>query len=172
MWQAIKNFARLWWASETNVFNNFLDALLGLVVQIVFPVISLRMVYSTNSTLFSTFGFPILTISAAAMYDSFNRIIAAHYTKERDLEDVNSSTEFKVIESGYTVIYTKLVVRIVLHFITILAAFLLSNDPTSLHLRWIPYALLIFSGIHMFREMCSTLCTYMVRKFGTNNLSI
>ncbi len=66
----IKNY---WTAEETNLFRNYRDALAGVVVLILIPVLSIVSAVYVEAYTFWDYAFPIVSIALAGMYDTYGR---------------------------------------------------------------------------------------------------
>jgi len=62
-----------WGARDNNIFNSYIDALLGFIPLIVFPVLSLVMVIRVAQPTTWNYTFPIISICVAGMYDAYGR---------------------------------------------------------------------------------------------------
>lgn len=59
---------------ESNIFKNYIDALFGVVVLLVFPVVSMISVVCFMQTIgFFEYCFPIISICCAGAYDTYGR---------------------------------------------------------------------------------------------------
>lgn len=106
---------------ETNIFKNYFDAFLGIIVLICLPLCSLIMVFTSDNTGFWSYVFPLSSISLAGVYDAYGR-----YEK-------GAPQNFK------------LGTRVVLDFMAMFLAACVSNiDKTWKH--YIPSIILLLSG--------------------------
>lgn len=69
-WKTVCNY---WFDENTNVFHNYIDAILGMIVLVVFPAISIVNVFLSSAVGFSDYFFPIFSIAFAGMYDAYGR---------------------------------------------------------------------------------------------------
>ena len=68
---AIKNYFK---DPESNLFNNYIDALLGAIVLLLFPVLSLILVFFIlNNANLLNYVFPLFSICIAGAYDTYGR---------------------------------------------------------------------------------------------------
>lgn len=68
-----KTVKKYWLNEKTNVFNNYIDAVFGVVVLVAFPAASLATVFFCETVGWSNYVFPILSIAGAGMYDAYGR---------------------------------------------------------------------------------------------------
>ena len=64
---------RYWSSPETNIFNGAVDALLGSIILIVLPFVSLISAVSVDATTWANYAFPIMSICLAGAYDTYGR---------------------------------------------------------------------------------------------------
>lgn len=117
-----------WLAEDTNIFKNYRDALGGLVVLILIPLLSIWLVISINEYTFWSYTFPFLSISLAGAYDTYGRY------------------------EGVSPKNFKLVIRVILDFTALFfAVFSIGTD--SLVLPYIAPALLVICGLFLTFEI-------------------
>lgn len=63
---------------ENNIFKNYFDALLSVFPLVIFPIVSLFSVFYAKDTTFWNYTFPIVTLSAAGIYDTYGRYERGH----------------------------------------------------------------------------------------------
>ena len=63
-----------WDKDENNIFRNYIDALIGGLVLVVIPFVSLISVYLVENINFFSYLFPLISISAAEIYDAYGRM--------------------------------------------------------------------------------------------------
>lgn len=68
--QALK---RYWSDTATNIFRNYIDALLGTVILIMLPGASLVFALTECNTTWGNYVFPIMSICLAGAYDTYGR---------------------------------------------------------------------------------------------------
>jgi len=71
--QTIKKY---WFDEQTNVFNNYIDAIFGLIVLVCFPALTVLPVAILESVDWFNYVFPIISVSCAGMYDAYGRYTA------------------------------------------------------------------------------------------------
>lgn len=64
---------KYWFDLETNIFKNYIDAILGSLVLIVLPAISLISAVIVDTTTWANYLFPIVSICLAGIYDTYGR---------------------------------------------------------------------------------------------------
>lgn len=64
---------KYWFDLETNIFKNYIDAILGSLVLIVLPAISLVSAVIVDTTTWANYLFPIVSICLAGIYDTYGR---------------------------------------------------------------------------------------------------
>lgn len=134
--QALKRYIALWNNQETYIFNSCLDAIWGMVVMVILPAMSLYYVVSSNDIVWSSYGFPIFSLSAAALYDCY-----ARYSSEQE-----AGNNVKIKRS-------KLIIRGLLHILTLLLSLLICGNQALERVRWCPFVFLTFSAIILLREV-------------------
>lgn len=117
-----------WLSEETNIFRNYIDALIGLVVLVVIPAISILFVLLTSNYTFWSYTFPFISISFSGAYDTYGRY------------------------EGASPRNVKLVVRVIFDFLAIFFA-TLSIRTNSKILPYIAPILLFVSGLFLTFEI-------------------
>ena len=126
---AVCNLFKLWSNTDTYIFKNCFDAMFGFLVLIILPAISLSYVITSGSTMFSSYGFPILSISFAAIYDCYGRYFDVRGTSQED--------NVKKMKNG---------IRVFLHICTVLATLFFCGNQSYGSLKWTPYTFLFLSA--------------------------
>lgn len=62
-----------WFSNETNIFKNHIDALYGLGVLVLIPLLSIILTIRIDSSSFWNYSFPLISISLAEIYDVYGR---------------------------------------------------------------------------------------------------
>lgn len=112
---------KYWIASQTNIFKNYIDAILGIIVLVFLPLGSLMLVNVSEDTGFWIYVFPLISISLAGVYDAYGR-----YEKD-------SPQNFK------------LGIRVVLDMLAIFFAAYFANTE-RIWAHYIPSILLLLNG--------------------------
>lgn len=102
----IKNFLhsifiniKIYWLDiNSNVFNDFVDAIFGLIVLIILPAVSLYSVHLFDVVDFWNYTFPILSIGMAGIYDSYGR-----YEK---FSPKNKKLIFRIVLDSFSVVFS------------------------------------------------------------------
>lgn len=121
----IKNY---WNAENTNIFNNYRDALAGSVVLVVVPALSVFFAVFVERYTFWNYTFPLLSISLAGLYDTYGRY------------DQGSPKN------------QKLMVRAIVHFVSIFFAALCIGIESKV-LPYISPCLLCVCGLFLISEI-------------------
>lgn len=69
----IKVALKSWFKIESNIFNNYKDALIGFVVLICIPLLSIVLTINAVHINFFDYVFPLVSISLAELYDIYGR---------------------------------------------------------------------------------------------------
>lgn len=125
LWNTVKQY---WLDEKTNVFNNYIDAVFGVVVLVVFPAASLATVFFCETVGWSNYVFPIISVAGAGMYDAYGRCSV----KERSV---------------------KLSIRVAIDSVAIILAAFFSGT-NSLVLWAIPPFMLLICGVGLLFEAC------------------
>lgn len=146
-----KCFWKTWHSENTFIFRSVLDVFFGTIVLLVFPIISLWYVYRGGGVLFSNYGFPLISISAAALYDTYGR-----YKPRTDFENSRSGDVY----------HTKLVLRSTCNALTLLIAALICGVQSLAGYWWIPCIPLVVSAILLCNEAWERIKASFILTFG------
>lgn len=69
----MKIIKKYWIDENTNIFKNYKDALAGLLALIIIPALSIGFTTHIDKPTFWNYAFPLLSISLAGLYDTYNR---------------------------------------------------------------------------------------------------
>ena len=129
----LKKFIKKYWTNETtNIFKNYKDALFGLLVLIVIPVLSIFFTINSSPPTFWNYTFPFWSISFAGLYDSYGR-----YDKK--------------LPSN-----VKLITRVILHLIALLFA-TLSPFTNLRYMLFVSPCILLMCGLLVLLEIIKRL---------------
>ena len=117
-----------------NIFRNYIDASLAVPVLFIVPLISIFVVIFSNSNGFIKYGFPLLSICFAGIYDAYGRY------------ELDSPKNIK------------LSIRVVADILTIILVLLFESLESS-YLLIIPPLCLIISGFIIVREIANRIIT-------------
>lgn len=141
---------KLWRSSDTFIFRSATDAVWGMIVLILIPLVSLYFVYKGGGVIFSNYGFPFLSVVCAALYDTYGRIVSI---KAPD-------------GVCHNVAKAKLTIRASLDIISLLIAFLACGVSTSKFLWISPGVLLMIPGILLVNEVVQRIRKSFLLAFG------
>lgn len=151
LFNAWKCFWEIWQDKSTFFFHSILDVFFGTIALFIFPIISLWYVYKGGGILFSNYGFPLISISVAALYDTYGR-----YKPSTDFENVRF----------VGVYYTKLILRATCNLLTLLIAALICGAQNLSDYWWLPCIPLVFSAILLCNEAWQRIKTSFMLSFG------
>lgn len=149
-----KLFSRLWnlWKDpDTFIFNSWVDAVFGFFAMIVLPAVSLFYVISGGGVLFSAYGFPIISLSLTALYDSYGRYCSIPQDCDVAIRNV---------------IRAKIITRIVCHILVIALSLLVCESASLAGISWVPYVFLVVSGMIIVLEGFNRIKTSCLLFFG------
>ena len=118
---------KYWNDPETNIFKNYIDALLGTVILVILPIVSLIFTVFVEDASFSNYIFPIMSVALAGAYDTYGRY------------------EFKSPKN------IKLGIRLSVDFLSVFLSAVLVHG--SLLLRLIPPGFLVLVGLTIGHEV-------------------
>lgn len=125
-----KTISNYWKSSNTNIFNNYIDAIFGAVVLVILPAISLGTTFLVTEASWSNYTFPILAICLSGAYDSLGRY--------------SNSSPAKA----------KLICRWIVEGIALFLAAFFTNSNVW-YLLIIPPTILLICGLFILREVFS-----------------
>ena len=70
VWKILKAY---WPREETNIFRNYIDAILGLIILIALPCASICSAIFVEKTTFANYVFPIVSICLSGACDTYGR---------------------------------------------------------------------------------------------------
>ena len=125
----------LWNSPDTFIFQSSVDAILGIIVLVLIPTVSLLRLVVNNSIVWASYGSPLVCVSFAALYDCYGRYKAAQ-----------GDDRYAQVKRS------KVLLRVGIHAMVLLSACLICGYNALLHLRWIPFLLLAVAGFILSRE--------------------
>ena len=81
MGEFYKTAVKYWKDPDTNIFNNYVDSILGIIVLILIPFISLFSLKNIEEINLITYSYPISTIFWASIYDIYSKYKATNKLK-------------------------------------------------------------------------------------------
>lgn len=147
---AWRNFWYLWRSPETFVFHSALDVIFGFFVLLAIPAISLWYVADGGGVLWSNYGFPFISITIAALYDTYGRYVSV------ESSDIPTRK----------VAYAKLILRAICSVVSLVISCLICGVSALAPIWWVPCIPLILASILLGSEGVQRLRTGFLLLFG------
>lgn len=144
------NFWYLWRSPKTYIFHSSLDVIFGFFALLAIPTISLWYVADGGGVLWSNYGFPFISITIAALYDTYGRYVSV------ESSDIPTRK----------VAYAKLIFRALCSVVSLVLSCLICGVSALATIWWVPCIPLILAGILLGSEGLQRLGSGFLLHFG------